>query len=196
MFQLRPAEKVERKWDEAVAESDGYPSEAEAPQPCPTDTDSGRCEQDLLKKMWPLAFQEFEPVAPRIVGKEAARPREILVILNLHAARNKSLAQFVEVGNCKGGMSFPGGPEVFLDPDVQLPIAALKPATSSIAQHRRFFNLRHSQKSPVKFPRRRFTPLRRRNLQVIDANRTSFHPDIRLSERTEFFLAKNRAALT
>jgi len=81
-----------------------------------------------------LGRDELEAITPRVFGVETAGAGDRVIVDDGDAAGYERLAQFIEVGDGEGGVSFLGWREIVLDADVDLTMAALKPAAAARAR--------------------------------------------------------------
>jgi hypothetical protein len=120
-------------------------------------------------------FDEFEAIAPRIFGVEAARAKQLGIVHDRNASRREHGAQTVEIGDCKGGVRFLSRAIIAFDADVKLLAATLEPAASPRTQDPRLFDFVHAENRAVKFPRGSFATFRRGDLDMIYASDPWLH---------------------
>lgn len=137
-------------------------------------------------------FEEFEPVAPRVGGIEAAVAGKCLVVDDRDIVGTQKLAQSLQVGNNKREMCFLCRLKLAFNADVDLLGGALEPAAPAFAQRRRLFNLLHAQKTAIKFARCRLATLWRSDLNVVDAQNAFFHTKNRIPAALECVLTVTR----
>jgi len=113
-------------------------------------------------------FRKLQPVSPRIVRVKSLDAAERLVPRASHSSAAKPLEKLLDVIDGKRRMRLGSWPKILLDANVQLPRAHLKPASASRAQRLGLFNLVESEQPSEKFARCLFTPVRRRNLHMVD----------------------------
>jgi hypothetical protein len=124
---------------------------------------------------WRGTLYEFEAIAPGVFGVEAASAGDGVVVGDLDAASEESLAELIEIGSHESGMSFFGGVEVLFDADVKLLGAALKPASAARAKRLWFFDLLEAKERAIEFASGGFAALRSGDLDVIDPGDARIH---------------------
>lgn len=105
---------------------------------------------------------------------EAASAGDGVVVGDLCSASEEGRAQIVEMAGDEGGMGFFRYAEILFDADVNLLVAALKPAPSARTKGLGFLYFRHSQERAVKFASGRLATLGSGNLEVIDLETRTF----------------------
>jgi hypothetical protein len=123
-------------------------------------------ETDLLRG---ARFEEFEPVAPRIVGVEAASAGERIVVGDFKAMRDQIFAELVEFSHQKSGMSFLRGLEIGFHADVQLLIPALEPAAASSSERSGLCYFTQPEKRAIEFPGRSLAAFWSGQLNVVNS---------------------------
>ncbi len=116
-----------------------------------------------------LRFNEFEAVAPRIVGVKAASAGERIVVGDFSAVRNQIFAELVEFCHQKSGMSFLCGPEIGFHADMELLIPTLEPATTSRGESSGLFDFTQPEKRAIEFAGRSLAAFWSRQLNVVNS---------------------------
>jgi hypothetical protein len=111
---------------------------------------------------------------------EAASAGDGVVVGDLCSASEEGRAQIVEMAGDEGGMGFFRCAEILFDADVNLLVAALKPAPTARAKGLGFLYFRHSQERAVKFASGRLATLGSGNLEVIDSGDADVHSETRI----------------
>ena len=142
-----------------------------------------------------LLFQEFEAVAPGVIGEKTAGTGEGSVIGYLNAAREEGLAQLVQIAGDEGGVGFSGRAEIGLDADMELLRAAFEPATTSGTERVRLWNLGQAEKRAVEFAGGGFAALGSGDLNVIEAYDSKGHGSYRIAALDWFCFGEGRKQL-
>lgn len=133
-----------------------------ASPPCPR----ALPETDLLSG---ARFEEFQAVAPRIFGVEAASAGERIVVGDFNAVRNQILAELVEFCRQKSRMSFLCGPEFGFHADMELLIATLEPAAASRDERSGLCYFTQPEKRAIEFARRTLAGFWSGQLNVVNS---------------------------
>src|SRR5215211_4090416 len=112
---------------------------------------------------------EFEPVAERVGGKEAAHARDGVVPERRVTGSLKPRRERVDVGDDDARMRLAGRPELRLDAEMDLDGAAADPDAAALRELGRFLKLHHAKNVDVEDPALRLRTRRNRNLHMVEA---------------------------
>jgi hypothetical protein len=124
-------------------------------------------------------FEEFEAVAPRIFGEEAARSGERAIVGGLYSVGDQRLADLIEIADGESGVGLFRGAKIGFDSDVDLLITALEPAPASGSQGSRLFDFTQAQNRAVEFASGGFATRWSCQLDVVDASYHRVPPGLR-----------------
>jgi hypothetical protein len=113
---------------------------------------------------------ELETVAPRILGVEVARVRNIVVPDDSRSGCSDAVGERIQgvAGNAQRRMCLAGRHERWLDADVQLLLTKSEPDAAARLERRRLLDLDETQNVAEVAPGRRLAARRRRQLDMID----------------------------
>ena len=111
---------------------------------------------------------EFEAISEGVVHIAALVTSERLVIDNLDTRDAQPADERCQIRDEQRGVGLLRRAKVLLDPEMELQLASLKPATTSCREMRGLRNFRNSQETGVELGRSRFSAGRHRQLHVLD----------------------------
>jgi hypothetical protein len=127
-------------------------------------------------------FEEFEAVAPGVLGMEAAGIRQIVVLDDGNTVGEESFPQFIKIGRGERGVSLAGRTKIGFYAYVQLLPATLEPAATPGAQCGRFLQFLHAEYCAIEIPSSSLASWGRCNQHVIDGRDAETHL-LRISRR-------------
>ena len=116
-------------------------------------------------------LKELNAIAERIVAEEATPPGNRRVVPDRVSGRCDARTQTVQIGAGQRHMRLGRGPEIRVDPQMQLPVGEPEPAAAAPRQAVRLGKLGQAQQVAIEKPCRRLLTGRHRDLDVIEAER-------------------------
>jgi hypothetical protein len=115
------------------------------------------------------AREELESVAPRVLGEEPVDTRKLLIPANRGSGIPQALGESAQLGGrpAKRGMSFTGGRERLLNPDMQLPVTERKPNSTASPERLGLLEFGQADQSAVEPPRLRLAGRGGGNLHMV-----------------------------
>ena len=126
-------------------------------------------------------FGEFQSIAPRIAGVEAADVSDGFVPCAADAGVFEGRKRRVDIFDRERGVRLGGGPEILFNADVELARADFEPTSAARSESFRLFDFLQPQNTAEKLARRGFASARSGDLHVVDIGdsheRNSMHAD-------------------
>ena len=128
-------------------------------------------------------FEEFQPVAVRVLGVEPAHPREVVVEPDRSARGAQPVSPGIQMADQHARMRLAGRAEVLLHAQVQLDAVAAEPAAAAGREHGRLRYLTEVQDAAIKVTQRVLAAGRAGQLNVMDHRDPRIYLDIKIHRK-------------
>jgi len=139
-----------------------------------------------IRKILRESFEEFEAVAPGVLGVEPVDSWDGGVVRNLYTASEERLPEVVEVGDCESGMGLARGEKILFDADVELLGAAREPAPAAGLERGGLWNFAQAEAIAIEIASGGFAACGSGDLEMVETCDLKFHIQERIPARGRF----------